>query len=48
MPASYTHDTFGRIVYKELEGEIHWLIHKYSEFFRIGLQGPDVLFFYHP
>ncbi len=48
MPASYTHDTFGRIVYKELEGEIHWLIHKYSEYFRIGLQGPDVLFFYRP
>lgn len=48
MPAIYAHDTFGRIVYKELEGDIHWLVHKYQEYFRIGLQGPDFLFFYHP
>ena len=48
MPAIYAHDTFGRIVYKELEGDIHWMVHKYQEYFRIGLQGPDFLFFYHP
>lgn len=48
MPAIYTHDTFGRIVYKELEGDIRWMVHKYQEYFRIGLQGPDFLFFYHP
>lgn len=48
MPAIYAHDTFGKIVYKELEGDIHWLVHKYQEYFRIGLQGPDFLFFYRP
>lgn len=48
MPAIYAHDTFGRIVYKELEGEIRALVRDYSDYFRIGLQGPDFLFFYRP
>ncbi len=48
MPAVYAHDTFGKIVYKELEGEILRLVQKYQEYFRIGLQGPDILFFYRP
>ncbi|MCI8400588.1 MAG: zinc dependent phospholipase C family protein [Lachnospiraceae bacterium] len=48
MPAIFAHDTFGRIVYKELEGDLYWMLHKYQEYFRIGLQGPDFLFFYHP
>jgi hypothetical protein len=48
MPAIYAHDTFGRIVYKKSEGDMHDLIHRYSNFFRIGLQGPDYLFFYRP
>lgn len=48
MPAIYAHDTFGRIIYKELDGDVHDLIRRYSDFFRIGLQGPDYLFFYRP
>lgn len=48
MPAVFAHDTFGKIVYKELEGEIYRLVQRYQKYFRIGLQGPDVLFFYRP
>ncbi len=48
MPAIYAHDTFGKAVYKELEGDIRSLVRGYQEYFRIGLQGPDFLFFYHP
>lgn len=48
MPAIYAHDTFGRIVYKELDGDVRDLIQRCSNVFRIGLQGPDYLFFYRP
>lgn len=48
MPAIYAHDTFGRAVCRELEGEIRSLVRGYQEYFRIGLQGPDFLFFYRP
>lgn len=48
MPAIYAHDTFGRIIYKALDGEVHDLIRRYSDLYRIGLQGPDYLFFYRP
>ena len=48
MPAFYAHDRFGRKVYSRLEGEIKQTIKNHSRQFRIGLQGPDLFFFYRP
>lgn len=46
MPAIYAHDKFGNMVYQKLDGEIGSIVKKYPRAFRIGLQGPDILFFY--
>lgn len=48
MPCIYAHDTFGKKVAKLLPKNLQKIIKKYPEEFRIGLQGPDFLFFYHP
>ena len=48
MPAFYAHDRFGKKVYSRLEGEIKQTIKNHSRQFRIGLQGPDLFFFYRP
>lgn len=49
MPASYAHLTFGRRVRNALsEGGLKKIIENYIDLFEIGLQGPDILFFYHP
>lgn len=48
MPAIYAHDKFGSMVYRKLTGEIGEIVRKYPREFRIGLQGPDILFFYNP
>lgn len=46
MPAIYAHHAFGREVKKKLPALEKALIRKYPEYFEIGLQGPDILFFY--
>lgn len=48
MPAIYAHDSFGGIVLKQLNDEKRMVIRKYLKQYRIGLQGPDFLFFYKP
>lgn len=48
MPAIYAHDKFGSMVYQKLEGEPGRIVKAYPRAFRIGLQGPDILFFYNP
>ena len=48
MPAIYAHDRFGREVASKLSGEIKEIIKRYYTQFQIGLQGPDILFFYRP
>ena len=48
MPAVYAHALFGRKVYKSLEGECKDTIKKYKKYYVLGLQGPDILFFYRP
>ena len=48
MPAFYAHDRFGRKVFARLDGEIRQTIEQHSSQFRIGLQGPDLFFFYRP
>ena len=46
MPTTYTHDAFGRKVYKSLQGDLQELIHRHIQLYRIGLHGPDILFYY--
>ncbi|MDO5335860.1 MAG: zinc dependent phospholipase C family protein [Eubacteriales bacterium] len=46
MPTTYTHDLFGKEVYKRLPKEVRELIFRYGDLYRIGLHGPDILFYY--
>lgn len=48
MPALYAHNQFGNKVLQRVELERRVEILKYLRQFRIGLQGPDYLFFYKP
>lgn len=46
MPGGFAHDSFGKIVYKELPDAMRLRLGVYQDQFRFGLQGPDVLFHY--
>lgn len=46
MPSLYAHNKFGKLVIPKLPKDIKKTIKKYPDSFRIGLQGPDFLFFY--
>lgn len=46
MPSLYAHNTFGKKVIKNLPEELKKIIRNYPDSFRIGLQGPDSLFYY--
>lgn len=46
MPSIYAHNKYGKLVIPKLPKEIKSVIKKYPDSFRIGLQGPDFLFFY--
>jgi len=48
MPAAYAHMVFGKEVKKILPISTQESINQYPELFGIGLQGPDILFYYHP
>ena len=46
MPTTYAHDLFGKEVYKKLPSDMKALIRRYGDLYRIGLHGPDILFYY--
>lgn len=46
MPTTYTHDYFGKKVYQKLPKEMKRVIRENGELYRIGLHGPDILFYY--
>ena len=46
MPTTYTHDYFGKKVYQKLPEEMKRVIRENGELYRIGLHGPDILFYY--
>jgi hypothetical protein len=48
MPAFYAHNRFGREVLGQLRGELKEIIVKHRIQYDIGLQGPDIFFFYRP
>lgn len=45
MPTTYAHDLFGKKVYPKLTVEIQKVIRRNTNLFRIGLHGPDILFY---
>ena len=48
MPSIYAHYRFGKDVYKKLPESIRREIRKYPDLYKIGLHGPDILFYYKP
>ena len=48
MPSHYTHMVFGRLVLAALPDAPRALLWSHRAAYNIGLQGPDVLFYYHP
>ncbi len=46
MPTTYVHDAFGRKVYHRLPENMQEMIHRHVQLYRIGLHGPDILFYY--
>lgn len=48
MPSDYTHLHFGRKAKTLLPKRLSIAIKQHSDLFDIGLQGPDILFFYQP
>lgn len=46
MPAIYAHHAFGREVKKNLPADLKALVRRFPDYYEIGLQGPDILFFY--
>lgn len=48
MPTTYTHDLFGKEVYKNLPTHIKEIIQKGKDVYRIGQHGPDIFFYYRP
>lgn len=45
MPTTYTHDLFGKNIYKKLSEEMKEIIRENGDLYRIGLHGPDILFY---
>ena len=46
MPTTYAHDLFGKKIYKKLPQEVREIIRENKDLYRIGLHGPDILFYY--
>lgn len=48
MPAFYAHDRFGTKVYEKITGDLKKIIKDHYVQYEIGMQGPDIFFFYRP
>ncbi len=48
MPATYAHHRFGADVLRRLPGPLATVILRHRQAFDIGLQGPDIYFYYEP
>ena len=48
MPTTYTHERFGRDVLRYLPEELKPQTDAEYDLFHIGLQGPDIFFYYNP
>lgn len=48
MPSTYAHYRFGKDVFRRLPEPVRQEIRKEQRLYRIGLHGPDILFYYRP
>lgn len=48
MPSIYAHQKFGNDVLEKLPQAVRERLLKHADVFHIGLQGPDIFFYYHP
>lgn len=48
MPAAYTHDRFGTALMDLLPADVRKTVTHFPRLFRVGLQGPDIFFYYVP
>lgn len=48
MPTTFTHDIFGKDVFKRLPDRLKETIRSGKGLYRIGLHGPDIFFYYWP
>lgn len=48
MPTTYTHDLFGKKIYRKPPEEMKKIIRENGDLYRIGLHGPDILFYLLP
>lgn len=48
MPSAYTHYCFGKEVYRQLPASLRKEILQGQSFYKTGLLGPDILFYYRP
>lgn len=48
MPTTYAHNLFGKAVFQNLPPELKDIVQENDMAYRIGLHGPDVLFYYKP
>lgn len=48
MPSTYAHYRFGKDVFRKLPEPLKQTIRREQRLFRIGLHGPDILFYYRP
>ena len=46
MPSTYAHYRFGEQVRQRIDEEKAGVISRYPQLYRIGLHGPDILFYY--
>lgn len=46
MPTTYAHDLFGKKIYHKLPKEMQGVIQRNVNLYRIGLHGPDILFYH--
>lgn len=48
MPTTFTHDIFGKEVFRKLPQPLKETIRGGKDLYRIGLHGPDIFFYYRP
>lgn len=48
VPTTFTHDIFGKEVFRKLPQPLKETIRGGKDLYRIGLHGPDIFFYYRP
>lgn len=48
MPASYAHYRFGKLLLSEMPADVRQCIQRFRRMYDMGLQGPDIFFYYNP